>query len=188
MRRLIWIAGLLTAFVAGNATAASVEGVDIPDTANVGGQELVLNGTGVRTKFFFDIYIGALYLTAKTSDAEKAINDAGPKRVLMHFLYSEVEREKLVEAWDEGFEDNLSQSRRAALDERINQFTSYFNTVHEGDRVTLDYVPDEGTKVLFNGELKGTVGGADFQRAWLRVFLGRSPADSGLKAGMLGTD
>ncbi|HEX6929025.1 MAG TPA: chalcone isomerase family protein, partial [Gammaproteobacteria bacterium] len=53
---------LAAAFVAfaGGVSAAELAGVTLPDTASVGGQELVLNGMGLREKFWVDVYVGAL--------------------------------------------------------------------------------------------------------------------------------
>ncbi|MBK5259345.1 MAG: chalcone isomerase family protein, partial [Thermoanaerobaculia bacterium] len=58
---------LVTAFLAVTAVAeaATVGGVDISDKTTVGGQTLVLNGAGLRKKFFIKVYTGALYLPSK---------------------------------------------------------------------------------------------------------------------------
>ena len=50
------------------ARAADVGGVKVEDKAMVGGQELALNGAGVRTRLVFKVYVGALYLPQKTSN------------------------------------------------------------------------------------------------------------------------
>ena len=54
------------AFAAG-AQAAEVGGVKLDDKVNVGGQELVLNGAGVRTRAIFKVYVGSLYVPAKAN-------------------------------------------------------------------------------------------------------------------------
>ena len=69
------------------AGAAELSGVNVPDTATVGGQDLVLNGLGLREKYFIDIYVGGLYLPQKTTDSAKAIQDDVPKRITMQFTY-----------------------------------------------------------------------------------------------------
>ena len=50
----------------------------------------------------------------------------------------------------------------------------------------LDYVPGTGTKVSVNGAELGIVEGHDFNAALLRVWIGASPVDKDLKAGLLG--
>ena len=98
-------------------TAMEIEGVNIPDTFTFSNSDttLVLNGAGLREKFFLDIYIGALYLPAKTPDATAILGDSGPASVLMHILHSEISKEKLIGGWNEGLEKNSSQKELAAL-------------------------------------------------------------------------
>jgi len=178
----ILIAGLL---LAGTAWAAEVEGVNVPESVEVGGSKLLLNGAGVRTKFFFDIYVGALYLARNTRKAEEAIGMEGPKRVAMHILYGEVGKEKLVYGWKEGFMKNQSRKVMLSLKERLDRYNAMFSDVKKGDAILLDYVPEEGTSVTIRGERKGVIPGKDFNDALLAVWLGRKPADSDLKEAML---
>lgn len=110
----------------------------------------------------------------------------GPKRVTMHFLHDEISQEKLIDAWNEGFENNQSEQMLTTLRPRIEQFNQLFQTVHQGDVITLDYIPEQGTAVVINGSEKGEVPGADFNRAVLQIWLGDSPADKDLKQGLLG--
>ncbi len=43
---------------------------------------LVLNGAGIRSKFIFDIYVGALYLPRLARTAQAVLAMPGPKRVV----------------------------------------------------------------------------------------------------------
>lgn len=166
--------------------ALELEGVDIPESVTVSGKSLQLNGAGVRTKFFFDIYVGALFLPAKVATSAEALDMPGPKQVSMTFLFNEVAREKLTEAWDEGFQNNLLQTEVAALKDRLEQFNALFVTAHKGDVFIFRFLDDGTTSVVFNGKEAGRISGVDFQRALLLVWLGDDPADGGLKKAMLG--
>ena len=166
--------------------AREVGGIDVAEEITLAATPLTLNGAGIRDKFFFDIYVGALYLPQKTRDAAQAIAMPGPKRVLMHFLYNKVDREKLVDGWIEGFENNLTAQESRAVAERLAAFNKLFVTVTRGDRIDLDYLPGSGTRVSLNGEARGVIPGDDFFAALLKVWLGRKPADDDLKAAMLG--
>lgn len=166
--------------------AVEVEGVDIPESVKVDGKTLQLNGAGVRTKFFFDIYIGALFLPAKVTTYPEVLDMPGSKQVSMTFLYDEVASEKLTAAWDEGFKNNLSKKELAALKDRIAEFNDLFVTAHEGDIYHFNFHADGSTSIVFNGSEAGRIAGSDFQKALLLVWLGDKPADSGLKKGMLG--
>ena len=55
--------------------ARIVSGVEIPEKLMINGSQLILNGAGVREKFFLDLYVGALYLKKRNKIA-KAIIDA----------------------------------------------------------------------------------------------------------------
>jgi len=171
--------------LAGPVVATEVEGVNVPPSVEVGDARLLLNGAGVRTKFFFDIYVGALYLGKQTTKGAEAIDMDGPKRVLMSMLYGEVGREKLVDGWIEGFKKNQSKAVMRKLKGRLDLFNAMFSDVKKGDVILLDYLPGEGTAVTIRGERKGVVKGRDFNKALLAVWLGGRPADSDLKRAML---
>lgn len=169
------------------ANARDVAGISLPETVALGAKPaLVLNGTGIRSKFFVKVYVGALYLPARTRDAGPVLRNTGPVAMHMHFLHSEVTQEKLVKAWNEGFDANLDAAERARLGDRIERFNKLFRTVRKGDVVRLDYLPGSGTTVTINNDARGVVEGEDFMQAWLRIWLGKQPADSDLKQGLLG--
>lgn len=168
------------------ADAVEIEGIDVPPKAVVGGQKLVLNGAGVRSKFFFDIYVGALYLPRRTGSAEAAMTMPGPKRVAMHFIYHEVSRKKLVAGWEEGLTKNQPKAALAALRNRLDRFNALNDTVHAGDVILPDLLADGSTRVSINGRLQGSIAGKDFQRALLAVWLDKRLADRDLKRAMLG--
>jgi len=170
--------------------AKQVEGVIIPDTLELANNDiaLVLNGTGIREKFFLDIYIGALYLPARTADANAILSDDGPASVLMHILYSEVSKKKITDGWNDGLEANLPEAELQALKPRLEKFNSLFQTLRKGDELRIDYIPETGTEVRINGEWRGAVEGSDFYRSLLKVWIGSHPVSNSLKQGMLGND
>jgi hypothetical protein len=170
--------------------ARELDGVSMPDSVMLSGTDtpLVLNGMGYRTKFVFDIYVGALYTESKVS-SQKAVHAlTGPKRVAMHMVLDEVSHAKMADAWREGFEDNNSDVQLEKLKARLKVFVAYFPDLKKGNEVLLDYIPDVGTRVTISGEEKGVIEGADFNAALLDVWLGEEPADDDLKDAMLGLD
>ena len=92
------------------AHAKTIANVDISDTVSHSDQstKLILNGAGIRTKFIFDIYVGSLYLEKTQKTSEDVYTAHGEKRISMHFLYDEVSKEKLVDGWNDGFNNNLT--------------------------------------------------------------------------------
>ncbi len=171
-----------------NLSAREIAEVKLSEQINVDGKTLVLNGAGVRTKFFFKIYIGALYLPEKQKNVKKILSADSANRVVMHFLYDEVEKEKLVDAWLEGFEENVNEKDFVALQGRLKQFNAMFSDLHKNDIVLLDYIPQQGTRVTIKGEARGVIEGQDFNRALLSVWLGEEPVTEELKDAMLGIE
>ena len=169
-----------------NLQAKTIAGVDLNDEVVVAGQTLKLNGAGIRTKFVFDIYVAAFY----TGNSVYKISDINlkdqPMRMAMHFVYDEVSKEKLVDGWNDGFEDNLSDEQFKKLKSRINLFNGLFSTVKAGDVIDLDYIPGKGTLVNINNENKGVVSGSEFYKALLMIWLGEEPVGDDLKSALLG--
>lgn len=190
--RIHHFSGLLLAVVlfgiTSISTAREIAGVNIPEQVELsaGGDKLLLNGAGIRSKFFVKVYVGALYLPAKETAADKIIAAATARRVSMHVLYDEVSKEKLTGGWTDGFENNHSREEFEKLKPRLEQFNQLFTAVRRGDVVFIDYLPAQGIRVTINGEIKGSVAGEDFARAVFKVWLGEHPADDALKQGMLG--
>lgn len=177
-------------FITSQVVAGQLGDVTLPDKVTLTGTDttLTLNGMGYRTKFVFNIYVGALYTESRVSSRDEAQNLSGPKRVVMHMVYDEVSKDKMADAWNEGFEDNNSDEQLETLKSRLATFISLFPDLKAGDVIYLDYLPDAGTVVTMNNQLKGTIEGADFYRALLDVWLGDEPADDDLKEAMLGQD
>ena len=173
-----------------SANARQLDDVTLPDTVTLEGTSvpLQLNGMGYRTKFVFDIYVGALYIESKVQSRDAVQALTGPKRIVMHMVYDEVSHKKMAAAWNDGFEENNSDAHLEKLQARLETFISYFPDLKEGNVVLLDYVPATGTRVTIGGEVKGVIEGADFYAALLDVWLGEEPADDDLKDAMLGLD
>ena len=188
MMRLTLLAGLLGACFCMPVQALDIAGVEVPQEASPTGleQSLSLNGAGVRKKFFVSVYVAGLYLPQAEDNAARLLAEPPANRVLMHFVYSEVSRAKMDDAWEDGFESNLSAAAYQALKPRLQSFMALFDTLYEGDRVWLDYLPGEGTRVSINGEPRGMVPGADFNAALLAVWLGENPVTGSLKKALLG--
>ena len=169
--------------LAAAAGAAALAGVTMPDTVPVAGKTLRLNGQGLRTKVFFKIYVAGLYLENPTHDAARAVSADEAKRVVMHFLYKNVTKKQLVEAWEESFADaSLSPDLRRDA----SLFESWMGDVAAGQEIVLTYEPGKGTMVQFAGQEKGTIPGPDFMRVLWRTWLGPKPPTQDLKKGMMG--
>jgi len=181
-----WFIALLLSINTVLVEAREVEGIEIIEEIEILDTQLELNGAGVRSKFFFNIYIGALYLTKKVQQLDD-IKEDDAWRVSMHFLYDEVTGKDLVAGWNDGFKSNNTDTELSRYADQIKQFNGLFRTVQKGDVIAVNYDPATGTSVAFNGKIAGIVEGSSFAQLLLKIWLGESPADEGLKAAMLGT-
>jgi len=171
------------------ALAAEIEGVKVDERVTLGASELQLNGAGVRTRLFFKVYVGALYLPEKKSAVADVLAMRGAKRVSMTLL-RDLTAPQLTDALESGIRANHSEAELAALKERIDALAAVMKgigSVKEKTVVTLDFLPESGTRVGVDGAARGTpIAGEDFFRALLRIWLGDRPVDADLKKAMLG--
>ena len=162
--------------------------VTIPDNLEAGGESLVLNGAGYRSKFFMKMYLGGLYLKEQNSDAEVIISADETMLMKLHIVSGRVTTDRMIDAIDEGFEKSAEEGMAATV-EKIDQFKACFSDeIEEGDIFDIAYVPGEGVKVHKNENLTGTIEGLDFKKAVFGIWLSNKPADKGLKKKMLGLD
>jgi opacity protein-like surface antigen len=174
----------LTGLLISCAFAADVAGVKLPDQVEISGQQLQLNGYGIRKKYFFKIYVGSLYTAQKATSAAQVVDGAGAKLLRMNFLYSKVEKEKIVGGFAEGIKKN---SPALSNDPAVVQFLALFDADFiEKDQVDLAISADNQVKVSHNGRVLGTIASANLAKAILLIYLGEKPADDDMKAGMLG--
>jgi long-chain acyl-CoA synthetase len=166
--------------------AAEVAGVKVEDKASVGGQELVLNGAGLRTKVFFKVYVAGLYLPQKQTSTAGVLSQK-TRRVQMS-LMRDLSSEQLLEALHSGLQVNNTAAELEAIKKETEQLTSIFSSMKDaakGSVINLDYA-DGVTRISFNGADKGSIAGEPFNRALLKVWLGDKPVQDDLKKALLG--
>ena len=180
-------AALAAAILVAQARAAEVSGVKLDDTASVAGAPLVLNGAGLRTKLMLKIYVVGLYLPAKTSSADAVIDSQKP-RLARLVMKRDLGAGTVWDAFDEGIQANSSPAELAAIQSELVEIEKLFNDlgqVKERDVIDIEFLPGGGTAVKYQGQAKGTIASADLQRALLKIWLGKSPVQSDLKASLL---
>lgn len=153
--------------------AATVADVKLEDSVAVNGQTLVLNGGGLRKKFFIKVYVGGLYLPAKNGNATAIMANDAPRRQVMHFLYS-VSKDQMCDAWSEGLNDNTPNAS-AEVKGAFKTLCSLMEPIPKGNRLILTYVPGTGTTVEINGKVKGTLPGKATADAILATWVGPKP-------------
>ena len=180
------LALFLVAALATPALAGKKAGVTMPDSVQVSGKTLSLNGMGVReaTMLKVDVYVAGLYLEQVSSDPAAILASPGTKRMVLKFV-RDVDREDIVDAWKEGFKKNATVSA-ASLKADIDKLNSWMGNFAEGDTLTFTFLPDGSVQVDVNKARKGTIKGEGFARSLLSIWLGKKPPNGGLKKGLLG--
>jgi hypothetical protein len=185
------LAAWALAFAAAGAGAqpAEIEGVKLDPTAQVGGTTLQLNGAGIRTRAIFKVYVAGLYAPQKSTDAAALLAQKGPRRISITMLRN-VDADSFAGALTDGLRNNHSEAQLAAIKPQIDALTANLKAAGEakkGDVIHLDFVPGTGTRVIVNGQPRGSViPGDDFFTSVLRIWIGDKPADADLKKSLIG--
>lgn len=176
--------------VTARAQNMEVAGVKYEAGAEVGGQKLQLNGAGIRYKAIFKVYTAGLYLNAKASTPDAVLSNTGPKRLHIQML-RDIDGNELGKLFTKGMEDNASREEFAKAINGVLRMAEIFTQkkkLSSGESFTVDWQPGVGTLVLVNG--KPVPGDAikepEFYNMLLKIWLGKSPADSNLKTALLG--
>ena len=184
--------GAALLFFAFGIQAAELEGVRLEDRIRVDGQALELNGMALRTRAFFKVYVAGLYLPQKVTDAQRAIEGSGAKRIVLVMM-----RDATAQQFCDSIQDGMERNNPPAEMERVRpQMDALFAKIRAvgearaGMRIVLDYAPSTaGTILSVDGVPQGApMAGEAFFRALLRVWLGDSPSQPDLKRALLGVE
>jgi hypothetical protein len=166
-------------------TGRTLSGVTLPETIEVEGQTLELNGMAMRKKVVFKVYVAALYLVSKSSNPEEILQSDAARRMEMHFVRN-VDKNKICEAWDEGLENN-TPGAAASLKQQFADLCGLMDDIKDDQAFVFTYVPGKGTIVEVAGTEKGTIAGKEFADAMLRCWIGPKPGPGeGFKKSLLG--
>lgn len=164
----------------------TIANVLVPGNITYKTARLALNGAGEhKTWFFFEKYIAALYLTNPTHIAAVAVAAKQPKAISLTML-ADMSREDFVGALNDGFKQNEPGGGGAELNAKWNRFKTFFTDLKAHDKVVIGYIPGQGTGVTINGQPRGAVRGAKFNRAVMGMWLGDDPIDGALKDKLIG--
>ncbi|QQS31731.1 MAG: chalcone isomerase family protein [Acidobacteriota bacterium] len=143
----------------------NVSGVAVDRAALVGGENLMLNGAGVRTRAAFKTYVAALYLGKNVTSTADALSLPGAKRLRIVML-RDMSSSDVGQSFTSALNANTTEEERAKIQSSTIQFTGAFNAVtvfKKGDVITLDWVPGTGLRTMLNNrEVGGRIGGRCF--------------------------
>ncbi len=167
------------------AHARKVAGVELENKLAVGGEELVLNGAGLRKRLFIKLYVGSLYLGAPSSDAAGIVAADESMAIRLNILSDLLTRDKMLKALKSGFNKSTGGNTdpvQPQIDQLIGLMTE---KIRPGDSYTFAYEPNVGTRIFRNGEESGLIEGLDFKQALFGIWLSDTPVQANLKSAML---
>lgn len=177
----------LLPFFINTAFPLEIQGVRVPPQVNVNGKMLPLNGAGLRTVSIAFIpikaYVAAFYTPAPLNSAEAVLASPGPMQFTFTFLKS-VSQGQVTDAWQSQIQASMTYSYPGIEKDRA-AFVGMFGPLSQGGVEMIQFVGSD-TQVYDNGQLKGTIQGRNFQKAFLSLWFGSNPVQQDLKAAMLG--
>jgi len=165
------------------AQARVLHEVRMPDTVNILGRQVKLNGMGLRKKFIFDVYVAGLYVESPTRDPAEIIASDQVKRMTL-FVLRDLGRDKIGEALREGFQENAKE-QMPALKDRLDHLVAMVPDAKKGSSIVITYFPGTGTSLATSSE-RSVIPGKDFADALFSVWLGPQVPEDSLKKGLLG--
>lgn len=177
--------------LAAHALAAPMTVADVkyPDTVELRGSKLQLNGAGIRYKAVFKVYTAGLYLEKPAATSQEAMALGGPKRVDITML-REIDSSELGKLFARGMEDNMDRNAFSKLIPgvlRMGQIFSEHKKLVAGDTFAIDWLPGTGTVITVKGVPQGEpFKEPEFFNALLGIWVGAKPADYKLKDALLG--
>lgn len=170
--------------------AMEIGGVTMPDTLKSDTADLILNGAGLRKKYGFKVYAGALYLTQKSSDGAAIIDSTDPMAIKMVWRRG-APIKKINQVFQESF-NQAAGDQYNALKTDIESFMSWITSQDAEKNDTWTYIFEPGKGVLVyvkrgdDEKLMGTLSNPEFKKILFKIWLGEPPCDKELKEGMLG--
>jgi Chalcone isomerase-like len=181
------LAGLLFT-TAASASNTEIAGVRYEATARVGGQSLVLNGSGLSYKALQKVYTVGLYTPSKNSNADGVLAMTGPKQLRFVILVP-MRVDELGKLISRGIEHNSTRDEFMRLIPSTIDMGRIFAKMRRmapGDTIAIEWVPNRGTVFYVNGVPTGMpVAEPLFFNAVLKVWIGKNPTTQDLKDALL---
>jgi hypothetical protein len=171
------------------ASVTEVGGVKFDNSLQVGNAKLQLNGAGVRYKAIFKVYAAGLYLSSRSATPEAVLAAPGP-RLMKIVMLREIDANELGKLFTKGMEQNAPREEFSKSIVGIMQMSDIFSSrksLKAGEWFAVEWVPGTGTVILVNGQATGQpIKEPEFYSALMKIWLGKAPADAGLKEALLG--
>ena len=176
---------MLMYLVVGVAEARQVGGMTFPESTTINGVKLTLNGAGVRSKYFLDVYAVGLYLPTPSQNPAAIIQADEIQMLRLMITSSHITRNRLTDSIEEGIRLSAGKDYplyKPMLDELWAALT--FET-RVGDVFEFTYVPGTGTTFMMNSKQLRVLPDIQFKRVLFGIWLGDNPIQESVKAALL---
>jgi len=182
--RFIVLLILLGTFL--NGHAAEIGGVQMPDLIETEQGVLILNGAGIRTKFFLDVYVGGLYLRRKHFNPAEIVAADEPMAIRLQVVSAMITAQVMAQATREGF-SKATGGNITPIQPEIETFITVFSEkINKNDVFDLIYIPAKGVAAYKNTKPYTVTKGLPFKQALFGIWLCDNPVQQSLKKAMLG--
>lgn len=147
----------------------------LPETMEIGGQELPLLASATREEMWIDVYHCGIY--TKSAEVTTDISKVGAVAVDFK-VTTDLLPDEPPELWKQALRPALSKTA-------YNSLKVGFANLNENEHLRFSFVPDQGTSVELDDEKLFTTAGDDLIRAILALLVGARPASDALKDALL---
>ena len=166
-----------------------VDGITIPRTMKFSNKEIYLNGVGVRSKFIFDVYTQALYLTNLSNNPTEIINSNSTMGMIFYMTSPLVTAKKFSRNLDAGMRKTVGDEKWLSFKAELAKMEELvsLDKIVKNDVFNLIYNDvDSSIWVIKNGVVKGKIPGFEFKKAFFGIWLSENPVKESLKNDLLG--
>lgn len=167
------------------ASFVSAVRAEMGEQLKIGDQVLRLNGAGVRTKTFVQIYESGLYLLKPTQNAPSILEGEELMAIRVRITSGFVNRASLMSSLQEGLVQATHGKPESIANETEQLQRALQDEVKKNDVFDFVYVPSKGLHVVKNGKVQGVIPGLAFKKALFGIWLSDSPVDKELRQAML---
>lgn len=161
-------------------------GLSLLSTTLIAHSDALLNGLSSHSELKKEKFIGALYNTRLTDDADIVMQAPPPSRMEIRVLAPTISKRRFNRMWIEGIAINSSGTTLTQQADNMVKFTSFFKSkLMAGDTIEFINSAESGTVVVFNKIELGNINNPEFFSLLLRAWIGKVPLSSAFRDGIL---
>lgn len=177
---------LLVGFVIAPSDADAMECFDVeyPDTIQVEGQTLVLNGMGLRPgPLGVKVYMAGAYVPKKARSSKDLLDLSTPKRIVLTFM-RDVSKKQVEKAYRQNLE-RAPDDIRPQITEDYENIIAKLQAADKGQTHVFTYLPKVGLKIETIGKHRVTITNPAMIEYFLGLYVGPNPRFQKMRDGIV---